>query len=50
MQEHKTDRVHVVVTPTQKRTFVAAAEAEGISLSSWVVRVLTLASKKTKAQ
>jgi predicted HicB family RNase H-like nuclease len=46
MTNNKSDRLHVLVTPEQKRQFQDAASAEALSLSAWIVRVLNLASKK----
>ena len=43
---NKSDRLHVLVTPEQKRQFQDAAASEGLSLSAWIVRILTLASRK----
>lgn len=45
MKEAKSDRLHVLVTPSQKAAFTAAAERDGISLSAWVVQTLTRAAR-----
>lgn len=46
MKPNKTDRINIKVTPDQKAAFEAAAEAEGLSLSAWIVRNLLLATKR----
>ncbi len=45
MSELKTERIHIVVTPTQKATFVEAAKRDGISLSAWVLQALSRAAR-----
>ena len=49
MKQAKTDRINIKVTPEQKATFEAAAQAEGLSLSAWVIRTLLMAVKQAKA-
>ena len=46
MKQPKTDRLHVMATPDQKAVFEAAAQAEGLSLSAWVIRTLLMATKR----
>ncbi len=48
MSELKTDRIHVVVTPTQKASFVEAAKRDGITLSAWIVQALMRAARSGK--
>lgn len=46
MKQAKTDRINIKVTPEQKATFEAAAQAEGLSLSAWMIRTLLMATKR----
>ena len=48
MTENKSDRLHVLVTPTQKASFVEAAKRDGISLSAWIVQTLMRAARGQK--
>jgi len=45
MQKLKTDRINLVVSPSEKSLFEAAAKEVGLSLSSWI-RTVCLASAR----
>ena len=48
MAERKTERLNILVAPSLKAKFQECASAEGLNLSAWVMRVLTLATKAQK--
>jgi uncharacterized protein (DUF1778 family) len=46
MQESKTARIQMVLSPKEKELFVRAAKVEGLSLSAWLRYVVTKAARK----
>jgi predicted HicB family RNase H-like nuclease len=46
MSGMRTEKIEVRVEPEELAAFVAAAKAEGLSLSAWIRRLLLLQLKK----
>lgn len=46
MSDMRTEKIEVRVEPAELDAFVAAAKAEGLSLSAWIRRLLLLHLKR----